>query len=155
MVVVNRNTNQIFPFWLNHGDENRRLRVVPNSTSEVFSVSTGDMSFYQYDAAENVMTRKYKRTWDDELENSDRYVLIPNSKQIISAPLGNIYDNSISLVGGLPRGELAFSDLLINESGSKVFAGCSNSRSIKVCDLENNFTLRVSPTGSSFLGTNY
>ncbi|MBI9053330.1 MAG: hypothetical protein JEY96_05900 [Bacteroidales bacterium] len=137
MVVINRNTNEVISKLTWCGDESRRLEIIPNTNTELFSVNSDEISYYNYDSNGNLVTRKYKDPWDSEYAISTRFEIIPNSKKFICAPLGNIFDNSISYLNGLPRGDLKFSDFIINSDGSKVLASCSNNKSIEVYNLNN------------------
>jgi hypothetical protein len=137
MVVINRNTKQVISKLTWYGDESRRLEIIPNTNIELFSVNSDEISYYNYDSNGNLISRTYKDPWDSEYAISTRFEIIPNSKKFICAPLGNIYDNSISYINGLPRGELKFSDFIINSDGSKVLASCSNNKSIELYNLNN------------------
>ena len=135
VIVTRRSTKEIVSKLTWYGDDDRRLQILPNTNTELFSVNSDEISFYTYDANGIMIDRKYKDPWDSEYATSTNYTIIPNSKKFITAPLGNIFDNSIAYVNGLPRGNLKFSDFLINTSGSLVYAACSNNKSIEVYNL--------------------
>jgi len=137
LVVINRNTQEVISTLTWYADESKRLEIIPNTNTELFSVDSDEICYYNFDDKGNLISRQYKDPWDSEYAISSRYELIPNSKKFICAPLGNIFDNSIKYVNGLPSGELNFSDFLINSDGSKVLASCSNNKSIEVYDLNN------------------
>ncbi|WP_417888180.1 hypothetical protein [Zunongwangia sp.] len=137
MVVINRNTKEVISKLTRYGDESRRLEIIPNTNTELFSVNSDEISYYNYDSNGNLVSRKFKDPWDSEYAISSQYKIIPNSKKFICAPLGNIFNNTISYVNGLPRGDLKFSDFIINDDGSKVLAACSNNKSIEVYNLNN------------------
>lgn len=137
MIVYNRDTKQIVSKLTWYGDENRRLEIIPNTNTELFGVNSYEISYYNYDASGILISREYKDPWDDEYAVSARYCIIPNTKKFISAPLGNIYDNTISYISGLPRGNLKYSDFLVNNDGTKVYASSSNTKSIEIYNLSN------------------
>ncbi len=133
--VIRRSTKSVMSSLTWYGDDNRKLEIIPNSNTELFGVNANDISYYQYDINGTLTSRLYKSVYNSEYNVSTRYAILPNSKKFISAPLGNIYDASIAYVTGLPRGSFTFSDFIINTNGSKVYASCSNHKSIEVYNL--------------------
>jgi hypothetical protein len=151
VICLRRSNKTILSKLTYYGDENHRLRVIPGTDIELFGMNSDEANYYVYNDAGQIVSRKYYDPWDEEYRMSQQFIIIPGTKKIISAPLGNIFDNNISYVNGLPRGNLYYSDFLCNNSGTRLYASCSNNKSVEVYNLENLLNLEsISTKGFPF-----
>jgi hypothetical protein len=135
VICLRRSTKTILSKLTNYGDENHRLRIIPGTDIELFGINYDEANYYVYNNTGQMVSRKYYDPWDSEYAISQQYIIIPGTKKVICAPRGNIFDNSIAYINGLPRGNLYYADFLTNTAGSRLYAACSNHKSVEVYNL--------------------
>ena len=135
IIVTDRATKMEASSLINYGDDHKRLKIVEGSNTEIFGVSQDDVTFYTFDAAGKLLSRKYKRTWNENEKNSTNFQVYSLHKKIFSAPYGNIYDSRIYFESNLPRGLRVFSDLTLTPDNHYAVAGNKDSKALEIFDI--------------------
>lgn len=127
-----------------NGDfEDTRLRIIPNTNSEIIEVTINigptDLDYYSFNSNGSFILHKDDKYHGDYPLNANIFQFFPDGKKFITASEGAIYDINMNYLNRLPKGDLSFADYAFNTDASLIYCACSNAKLI-VSYSNPNFT---------------
>lgn len=113
---------------------NTRLRVVPNTNTDLLEITLNSGSsnqyYYKFNINDSYIYRQYDRYHGDYALDHEIFQFFPDAQKYITSSKAIIYDINMNYVNRLPVGNISVSDFAFNENSSLIYCASNNRRKI-------------------------
>ncbi len=124
LFAYSRNTKSIVSKLPNSGSGVTRIKLIPNTNSELIGITDHDDLFhYKFNAGTYVSTQHaYLSSYSFSTYIFEMY---PDGSNFISSESGTIVGNNLVYISNLPHGTIIFTSFDFDNTNQLIYAGCS------------------------------